>query len=316
MRRIAALVLAVLAPGAAAAADDATHGAAPRGGAPSGGAPSLAALVTDTRVAEISGIAASRRHDDLLWVHNDSHAGSTLYALGTDGRVRAEVTVRGQANIDWEDLAGYTLDGEPMLLIADTGDNGGVRNELALIGLVEPELAPGPATASVAPRWVLRFRWPDGPRDCEAVAVDAVAREVLLLSKKRVPAQLFRIPLAAAADPGTVAVAEQIASIANVPQPSAAELARDPGYWRYRGQISALDVAPDGLRMVVLSYRDAYLYARRPGEAWRDALARAPRALGLPSLPQAEAIAFDRSGQAIWVTTERLPAPLLHIDLK
>lgn len=305
MRRMAALVLALSASDAAVA-DAAAAGATPR----------LAALVTDARVAEISGIAASRRDDDLFWVHNDSHAGSTLYALGTDGRIRADVAVQGQANIDWEDLAGYTLDGEPMLLIADTGDNGGVRSELALIALVEPELVPGQPTTSVAPRWVLRFRWPDGPRDCEAVAVDAIAREVLLLSKKRVPAQLFRIPLAAAANPGIVAVAEQVASIPNLPQPSAAELARDPGYWRYRGQISAMDVAPDGLRMVVLSYRDAYLYDRGPGEAWRDALARPWRALGLPSLPQAEAIAFDRSGEAIWVTTERLPAPLLRLNLK
>jgi hypothetical protein len=305
MRRMLALVLALSASGAAVA-DAAAGGATPR----------LAALVTDARVAEISGIAASRRDDDLFWVNNDSHAGPTLYALGSDGRIRAEVAVQGQANIDWEDLAGYTLDGEPMLLIADTGDNGGMRSELALIALVEPELVPGQATTSVTPRWVLRFRWPDGPRDCEAVAVDAVAREVLLLSKKRVPAQLFRIPLAAAANPGIVAVAEQIASIPKLPQPSAAELARDPGYWRYRGQISAMDVSPDGLRMLVLSYRDAYLYDRRPGEAWRDALARPWRALGLPGLPQAEAIAFDRNGEAIWVTTERLPAPLLHLQLK
>lgn len=304
MRAIAALVLALAACGAGAA-NEVVPGAVPR----------LAGLVTDARVAEISGIAASRRDDELLWAHNDSHASSSLYAVGTDGRVRAEVAIEGQSNIDWEDLAGYMLDGEAMLLIADTGDNGGVRSELALIALAEPELVPGQARTSVRPRWVLRFRWPDGPRDCEAVAVDAVAREVLLLSKKRVPAQLFRIPLAAAANPAIVAVAEQVASIPNIPQPSAAELARDPGYWRYRGQISAMDVAPDGLRMVILSYRDAYLYARRPGEAWRDALARAPRALGLPSLPQAEAIAFDRTGQAIWTTTERLPAPLLRVDL-
>lgn len=304
MRATIALCLALYAATAPAA----------RAEAPRFDPPRLAALVTDARVAEISGIAASRRDDELLWVHNDSHAGSVLFALGTDGRIRAEVAVEDGANTDWEDLAAFTLDGEPMLLIADTGDNGGLREELALVVVPEPELVAGEAVASVRPRWVLRFRWPDGPRDCEAVAVDVPAREVLLLSKKRVPAQLFRLPLAPPVDPATIAVAEQIASIPGIPQPTAAELARDPGFWRYRGQVTAMDVSPDALHLVLLTYRDAYVYSRQPREAWRTALARAPRPLGLPRLPQAEAIAFDRAGRTIWLTSERLPAPLIRVD--
>lgn len=307
MRRLPALLAALL--------PAATLLAQTGGAGDGGGATRLAALVTDARVAEISGMAASRRRDDLLWVNNDSHKPAELYALDTAGKVRGTLRVEGRVNVDWEDLAAYTLRGEPMLLIADTGDNGGVRTELALVALAEPELAADGAPVSAAPRWVLRFRWPDGPRDCEAMAVDAQAGEVLLLSKKRVPAQLFRLPLGPPADPAAVAVAEQIALVPNVPQPSAAELARDPAYWRYRGQVTAMDVAPDGARMVLLTYRDAYLYARSPGEAWRDALARAPRPLGLPDLPQPEAIAFDRAGRALWLTSERLPAPLITIAL-
>ena len=42
---------------------------------------------------------------------------------------------------------------------------------------------------TLRPAWSIAFRWPDGPRDCEAMAVDAANSEVLLISKKRVPAR-------------------------------------------------------------------------------------------------------------------------------
>src|SRR3546814_8112412 len=49
--------------------------------------------------------------------------------------------------------------------------------------------------APLEPAWSIAFRWPDGARDCEAVAVDAQRGEVLLISKKRTPPELFALPL-------------------------------------------------------------------------------------------------------------------------
>lgn len=274
----------------------------------------VAALVMDPDIAEVSGMAASHRSERVLWVLNDSGNGERLYALGQDGRVRSVVTVAGVRNHDWEDLAGWQAEGRSYLLIADTGDNGGLRREIELIALAEPD--PALRTQTVTPLWRLRARWPDGPRDCEAVAVDAAAGQILLMAKKRVPAQLFALPLGPPVDPDAVLVATQIASVPTIPQPDAAELAAHPEFGRYRSQVTAMDLAPDGRMLAVLTYRDAYLYARRDGEAWRDALARPPLRLGMPALPQAEAIAFDRDGRRLWVTTERLPAPLIRFDPK
>src|SRR3546814_1566799 len=47
--------------------------------------------------------------------------------------------------------------------------------------------------APLEPAWSIAFRWPDGARDCEAVAVDARRGEVLLISKKRTPPELFAL---------------------------------------------------------------------------------------------------------------------------
>jgi hypothetical protein len=273
---------------------------------------SIAGVVLDGAIAEISGLATSRRADHRLWAINDSDNGNLLHQISTAGRLLGTWPVEGARNYDWEDLASYELDGEAWLLIADTGDNGGLREEIELIAVREPaaDAAPGPLPAA----WRLRVRWPDGPRDCEAVAVDPVAREVLLIAKKRVPAQVFRVPLPTGA-PADVAVrAEQIASIPGIPQPTEDDLRKAPAGARFMSQITAADLSPDGLRLALLTYREAYLLQRAPGEAWLDALRRPPLRLRMPPLLQAEAIAFDRAGRALYIGTERLPAPLIRIE--
>lgn len=271
----------------------------------------LIALITDTRLAEISGMAQSRRHPDILWVHNDSDDEAQLFAIDQSGKVRGALTLDGVENIDWEDMAAFEHEGRPYLLVADTGDNGGIRTTLRLLVVVEPERLQDDQHASVA--WTLAFRWPDGARDCEAVAVDAAAGIVYLVAKKRVPPEVWRIPLHPGGD--APVLAERVGTLAGVVQPSAADLEKNPVYGRYRSQITAADISPDGRWFAALNYRTAYLYARGGDEDWAQAMARDPVELDLPWLPQAEAIAFDGTGSAVWISSEKLPAPLLRASV-
>jgi hypothetical protein len=296
--RRAALVALLAAAGAASATPWAT--------------PELVALIVDPAVAEISGLAASRRHPGLYWAVNDSDRGSRVYALDARGAVHGSFTVANARNVDWEDLATFERNGKAYLAIADTGDNGGLRTELAVIVVAEPALKDGKFPDRVPPAWTVRFRYPDGPRDCEALAVDARAGVFWLLSKKRVPAQLFTVPL----DPPrkhAIRTARQVATIRHIPQPTPEELAQHPQFGRYRGQVTAMDLDPQGRRLAVLTYRDAYLFERRDGATWPEALLEVPVTLGVPLLPQGESIAWDARGDALYVTSERLPAPLIRI---
>src|SRR3546814_2216137 len=94
-----------------------------------------------------------------------------------------------------QDIAAFELDGRRDLLVADTGDNGGLRRSLQLHAIEEPTSLDEVAQhAPLEPAWSIAFRWPDGARDCEAVAVDAQRGEVLLISKKRTPPELFALP--------------------------------------------------------------------------------------------------------------------------
>jgi hypothetical protein len=269
----------------------------------------LQALVTDERMAEISGLAASRRHPGILWVHNDGDNAPELYAIDATGQHRATLQLQGVRNVDWEDLAAFELDGHAYLVVADVGDNGGLRRELRLRVVEEPAKL---ADASVPLAWTVRFRWPDGPRDCESVAVDAAERAVYLVSKKRVPPELFRIALHPPS--GRVQVAERVATLPGIEQPTPDDLRRNPVYGRYRSQITAADIAPDGSAFAVLNYRRIVLWPRHPA-GWAAALQRPGRVLDFPWVPQAEALGFDADGRSLWLSSERLPAPLLRIPV-
>lgn len=269
--------------------------------------PGIAGIMTDVRLTETSGIAPSRRQPGRFWVHNDSGNDAELHLMSAEGSRLASVVVEGVSNIDWEDLAGFELDGKPYLLIADTGDNGGIRQTLQLIVVEEPAVITDGMRLRAA--WVLRFRWPDGARDCEAVAVDAAIGQILLISKKRVPPELFALELRAT--DGEVQTARALGLLHGIAQPTAEERARNPRFGRYRSQVTAADLSPDGRTLAVLNYQSLYLYTREAGEPWPATLGR-PQHLDFAWMPQAEAVTFSIDGHELWVAGEQRPSPLIR----
>jgi hypothetical protein len=265
---------------------------------------------------EVSGLAASRRRSDLLWVHNDSGARPRLYAIGADGRDRGAVDVSGASNVDWEDLASFELDGVPYLLIADVGDNAARRRSVTLYVIEEPELIGDRfgrrARARVA--WSIDVVYDGGPLDCEGVAVDVPGGRVLLVSKRTVPLRLYEVPLRATTASDKPVVASLVGDVFGIPQPVASDLAEDPQFGRFRSQATALDVSSDARELIVVTYGNAYRFSRAEGEGWREAVARAPDIVLLPRMVQTEAGAYSADGRSLWVTTERRPAPLYRVD--
>ena len=270
-------------------------------------------------VDEASGLAASHRDPKLLWTHNDSGGQPVLYALEPTGTRRGDLRIQGVVNRDWEDLASFELDGRAWLLIADTGDNASHRTDCALYVVAEPDpaqLVPGQETiAKVA--WKIPVRYLDGPRDCEAVAVDARAGLVYLLAKRTSPHGLYTLPLRPPAD-GVQPAAMPVAQLpeSQFPQPSATQRLLPIPTGHYRAQPTGMDFAPDGLAAVVLTYGDVVLFTRQPGESWANALRRAPVVLPPHGLTQAEAVAFGADGKTIYVTSERGGSALMRYRAK
>lgn len=270
----------------------------------------LSGLLLDSQLDEISGLAASHRHDDVLWLLDDGGNPARLFAVSRRGRKLATVAVEGVAKTDWEDLAAFDLDGRHYLLIADTGDNGGLRKTLQLHVVEEPARI---EDAALRPAWSIAFRWPDGARDVEAVTVDAVRGEILLISKKRQPPELFVLPLQPAHG---LQSARLVGHLAGMPQASAEDRRENAALARRRSQVTAAAVSPDRRTLAVLTYQDLLLYRRRGDEDWARTVSRKPQRHELPWLPQPEALDWARSGRALFATGEFSPAPLAYLQPK
>lgn len=272
--------------------------------------PEIGGLVTHRAIGEISGLAAATHFPGHYWAINDSGSPAQLHLVDGKGSYRGSVDTPGVPNKDWEDLASFRFEGGDYLLIADVGDNGGLRRELQLYVLEQPRELGQPALLA----WTVRFTWPDGARDCEAAAVDPVAGEVLLISKKRVPAELFSVPLRPGRDP---VVAERLGTLPGIEQPNAQTLMDNPVYGRYRAQVTAADLSPNGRVLAVLNYQSVHFLIRPRGGDWRKVLdqdGKMPHLL-MPWLPQAEALAFDPAGTEIVIGSEQLPSPFLRYRL-
>ncbi|WP_242112196.1 hypothetical protein [Luteimonas aquatica] len=273
----------------------------------------LSGMLMDDRLNEVSGLAASRAHEDVLWMLDDGGHAPRLFAVGTRGQLLATFRVDGIANTDWEDLSAFELDGRRYLLVADTGDNGGLRRSLQLHVFEEPAALDAQATGrALRPDWSIAFRWPDGARDCEAVAVDPILGQVLLISKKRTPPELFAVPLRPRDE--EVQVAQRLGTLTGVPPPSAEELRANARMARIRHQVTAADIAPDRGRIAVMTYNEVLLYRRGARQNWAQALAGKPAVHELPWLPQAEALGWAQGGRGLFATGEFAPAPLLYLN--
>ena len=258
------------------------------------------------RLDEVSGIASSLRDDDMLWLINDDGPGA-VHAIDLRGRKRALVNIRGAKNRDWEDLARFELDGVAYLAVADIGDNDARRDYVTVYIIAEP----GAASTATDIAWQIDFRYPDGPRDAEALAIDADGGKVYVLSKRDLPAQLYELPLQ---PHGDTVVADYLGSIGSLPQPSTSELQdaqRNGYYW----QPTAMDFSADGRSALVLTYGGIYFYPRGERQDWLQALNSPPRRLSLGPIRDSEALAFGQGGLLAFLTVEKKYAPLYRIDL-
>ncbi len=280
-------------------------GCSPAGEPPS----SVVGQLQNPKIDEASGLARSQRYPDVFWVANDDGP-SVLYAIDSTGKDLGRVTVKDASNRDWEDLASFTFEGVPYLVVADIGDNEGRRKDVRLYVIEEPEAGDD----KVKPAWRIEFTYPEGPRDAESVAVDVDNERVLVLTKRDVPALLYALPLR----PGTKKRidAERLGVVASLPQPGRSDLEFASRVNSWHWQPTSMDISADGSNAVVLTYGGVYLYPRTAGQGWLEALQQPPRVVSRSSNRQAESVAFDTTGNSIYITIEQRHAPLFRLPVR
>jgi hypothetical protein len=171
-------------------------------------------LVLSRELAETSGVALGLRDPDVLWTHNDGN--SDLYALDRSGEVIDRFAVEGRLS-DWEDLeiAACVVAGS-CLYLADTGDNRERKPLIRILRVAEPSVGTRDrGTLTLSPD-VFPARFPDGPRDVEALFVLPGEGVHLVTKGANHAVTVYRYP--GALRPGTVTL-EEVQRLTEGPQP-------------------------------------------------------------------------------------------------
>jgi hypothetical protein len=242
--------------------------------------------VGDPSASELSGLVRSRSQAGVLWSHDDSGSGPVLYALRADGRVAGKVTVTGAEAEDWEDIAtGPGRAGMPLLYVGDIGDNRSERPAIDVYRVPEPRLDGRTATA---PARRLRLRYPDGAHDAEALLVDPLRHDLLVVTKALTGARAYR---------GSTSAARQTLRAG---PPIDLPL------------VTAGDVSADGRVVALRGYDRVAAWVRRGREPLTTTLRRRPCVSPTSLLPegQGEALALDRRGTSFFTVAEGSPAVL------
>lgn len=258
--------------------------------------------LADRALEEASGLAPSSRVPGLFWSHNDSGFDPVLFALDSTGAARGRVVVRGARNRDWEAMAtGPCPDGR-CLYIGDVGDNSARRDVVTIWRVREPL----PTDSATARAEALPFRYPQGPRDVEAIWVGPDT-SVWLVTKRPIrdaagrfrPALVYRLPAAAWGTAGGRAVAAAVL-VDSLPWVPTRTGVRD---WITDAALSS--TRPDRTRqLAVRTYRDVLVFDA-------DTLTGAPGRLlarcSLRSLRerQGEAVAWRPDGDLLFLTEGR-----------
>lgn len=191
------------------------------------------------------------------------------------------MAVEGVQNTDWEDM---TAGRSGTLLVGDIGDNLAQRPSVTVLKVPEPR----DGVAAVTPVARYELRYPDGPRDAEALLFDRSNGSLVIVSKSFGPR-------------GAIYVARRPSSRAATTLRRAGALRLDEGE-----AVTAGDVSADGRTIVLRTYDRAFAWRRRAGETVAAALHRRPCVTDADLLAegQGETVAVTRDGGAFYTVPE------------
>jgi hypothetical protein len=235
-------------------------------------------VMSDPRIKESSGLAASTEHAGVFYTHNDRGSGPQVYAVGEDGGVQAVIDLVDAPHEDWEDM---TVSPGGNVWIGDIGGSDGPgRSEVSLVWFREQE-----TVADGEEPWLeFRLAFEDGPHDSEALLIDPRDRRKYIVTKDSPGGGIYAAP--PRLKKRTVNPLERIG---DAPP-----------------NITGGSFAPDGKALVLRSYRQAYIY-----DAIDDP---EPVMVPLPQSAQGESIVLLANGDLL-VGSEGLPSEIIRVEV-
>ncbi len=249
--------------------------------------------VTPGQIDEASGMVDSRSMPGNIWVNQDSGSPTELALLGYDGKVKGKVSIPNSSNRDWEELANGPGPREGnYLYIGDIGDNNAQTEIKQIYRFPEPTSLQAPVTQVER----INFRYPDGPRDAEAMIVDPATKDIYIISKQINNVRLYRFPY-----PQNINEVTVLEPFGELPV----------------AFVTGAAISPDGSEILVRTYSEIRYWKRNAGQSIADALqngtSRAVPSIPFPTDPQAEAVCFDKDNKGYFTLSERNNAASVNL---
>ncbi|GAA2849423.1 hypothetical protein Acy02nite_00660 [Actinoplanes cyaneus] len=264
-------------------------------------APLLAAAVAaapvctidDKRLDELSGLVATA--DGYVVVNDGADQAShrKIFYLSKGCSVRRTVSYPSRPR-DTEDLQ---LAEDGTLWVADVGDNDASRDTIALW-----KLAPGSSKPAL-----LRLSYPDGAHDAEALLI-APDGSPIIVTKAAGAAGVY-VPAGPLKSGGTTAL--KLAGSVSIPITGTS----NPYSFAGRLVITGAATSPDGSRVVLRTYADAFEFDVTGGDVVKALTSGKPRQVALPDEPQGESVAYTADGTALLTVSEGSKPSLLRYPL-
>jgi hypothetical protein len=257
-------------------------------------------------IDESSGLAASRRHDERFWTHNDSGGEARVFLIDHAGESRGVLDVEGVEATDWEDIAvGPCESGgdRSCIYVADVGDNKRGRRSVSITRVPEPALPDEESDGwSTDEATTVEFTYPGGPRNVETLLVQPETAEAYVIEKTpRAKATVYRVPRAWGGDDPVEA---EVVGEIEVDQSLVG------------GLITGGDVAPDGEAFTVRTYVKVFTFCTDDGEPFESAF-EAEAVVSHPRFTfQSEALAYGPDGESIWFTSEGKGAAVVRMGIE
>ena len=254
-----------------------------------------AGLVTNPAIVEASGLAASRRNANVLWLHNDKGDTNRVFAISSVGATVATYLLDGAEANDWEDIAvgPGPIGGTSYVYVGDIGDNSANRNTLEIYRFAEPEVIPSSAEVTLSDVDRLEFRYPAAQgENAETLLVDPTNGDLFVVSKSDSgEARVYQ------ARPPFVPLRRTAMTLVATLQFGTAPLLGDTS-------ATGGDISPDGALVAIRSYDSVYAWRRPVGTTVEEAFATAPCSLPVRAEAQGEAFAFFSDGTGYFTVSE------------
>ena len=145
----------------------------------------VTAILESKDLDEVSGIQSGE--GGLFFLHNDEGKPS-VYIADSQGHHLGKPAISEAKNRNWEDITRVPGENGPLLVLGDIGDNLSRHKSIKLYFVTQPRpMADGTYAKKIDLLHKLELRYPDGARDCEAMAYDSVSKMLLFLSKRDRP---------------------------------------------------------------------------------------------------------------------------------